>query len=664
QPLLDAVLKLLPSPLDVPPVEAQTEAGDLGAVLDRAQGVSLRRTGGLGARSTFAIHGLSEKRVRLFIDGLPADAMGLSQDPASLPVQLIEAVEIYKGVVPIRFGGDALGGALNLVTRRDWPEDHLDLSVQAGAFGTLRSSAVGRLMLAPDAGLFLDLEVFQDQTDNDYPVQVLIPDAQGRPREETVRRFHDAYAARGLTATVGATGRRWADRLALTVFGNRADKDLQHSVTMSVPYGDITQREARVGARVHYRRAPRPGSPWGAEVLASHAQLEQGWADVSQNQWSWRGEVVRARPFPGERGRGERLEGTGHVTAGRLGLSWAPQPAHRLEVSATPQLSAVDRRFVPVAANRKVREEAFSLLKVVSGVSWRAEAWGGRLANDLFGKHYHARPEGPPPATGEAPAVRRHAYGGGDALRFTLVDHLHLKAAYEWAVRLPDPRELFGDGVLLEATPGLKDERSHNLNLGLELTRMRTPLGALEGSAHLFQRWTRDLIILVPTLDTARYQNVADVDTRGVEAGVRWTVAQALTLSANGTWLRAVNESDNGQFGRFRGDRMPNQPYLFGALGAAVHQPLPALGLDRVRLYWHGRYVHEYFLFWESQGRRDTKLKVPTQLTHDLGLTLTAARGRLLATAEVQNLTDEDAFDFFGAQRPGRAFYFKQTAAF
>ena len=31
---------------------------------------------------------------------------------------MIERIEIYKGVVPITFGADALGGAINVITRK------------------------------------------------------------------------------------------------------------------------------------------------------------------------------------------------------------------------------------------------------------------------------------------------------------------------------------------------------------------------------------------------------------------------------------------------------------------------------------------------------------------------------------------------------------------
>ncbi|MEJ7658795.1 MAG: TonB-dependent receptor plug domain-containing protein [Hymenobacter sp.] len=37
----------------------------------------------------------------------------------ALPVSLVERVEVYRGVTPARPGADALGGALNVLTRRE-----------------------------------------------------------------------------------------------------------------------------------------------------------------------------------------------------------------------------------------------------------------------------------------------------------------------------------------------------------------------------------------------------------------------------------------------------------------------------------------------------------------------------------------------------------------
>jgi vitamin B12 transporter len=80
-------------------------------------------------------------------------------------------------------------------------------------------------------------------------------------------------------------------------------------------------------------------------------------------------------------------------------------------------------------------------------------------------------------------------------------------------------------------------------------------------------------------------------------------------------------------------------------------------------LIWASRYVHAFFRGWEGIGT--DKLSVNAQLLHSLALTY-LIKGDLTTfsfTGEVQNLTDQAAYDFFGVPRPGRAFYFKATAS-
>lgn len=87
-------------------------------ILERAPGVKIQEEGGLGSRANVTINGLSGRHVRFFIDGMPMDAMSSSFQINNLPVNLAERIEVYKGVVPVNFGSDALGGAVNIVTKK------------------------------------------------------------------------------------------------------------------------------------------------------------------------------------------------------------------------------------------------------------------------------------------------------------------------------------------------------------------------------------------------------------------------------------------------------------------------------------------------------------------------------------------------------------------
>ena len=113
--------------------------------------------------------------------------------------------------------------------------------------------------------------------------------------------------------------------------------------------------------------------------------------------------------------------------------------------------------------------------------------------------------------------------------------------------------------------------------------------------------------------------------------------------------------------GAFVGRRIPNRPYL----QANATARLQARGLmharDELSLTWHARYVHTFSRAWEGVGRPNPELQIPSQILQSLSLNyVTRAPAWTLGwTVDVQNLTDARAFDFFGVQRPGRAWFAK-----
>jgi len=69
------------------------------------------------------------------------------------------------------------------------------------------------------------------------------------------------------------------------------------------------------------------------------------------------------------------------------------------------------------------------------------------------------------------------------------------------------------------------------------------------------------------------------------------------------------------------------------------------------------------FTGWESVAIKESKQTVDSQVTHAAGICWRVARDltSVTATLEVDNLTNAKAFDNYGVQRPGRAFYLKVT---
>jgi vitamin B12 transporter len=643
---------------------ANQQSADLGEVLARAQGINVRRQNGLGSNARFSLNGLQDDQIRITLDDVPLELAGLSQGLANIPLLSLDRVVIYRGVVPIRFGADALGGLINLVS--DTPADDLGVSAsyQVGSFGTQRGAASFH-RVDPDTGLSTRIDVFGDYARNDYAMDAPVGDDY---RIERVERFHDRYRALGGAAEIGVVKRPWAQRLSLRAFGMYLDKQLQHSpFDITVPYGEARYDRSNYGATLRYEQPLARGLR--LQALLGYSYQPTRFDDDSRWIYDWYGTRVRTDPNPGETGP-KAIEQTivDHQSFARLLLTYRPREGHKLELVLAPLHTFRTGEDHTIESGRDPLSDRRQLLSWVSGLAYELNLFDDVLENTLFGKSYlyHTRADDTAPngvTQNRDASVNR--FGGGDALRVRLTPFLYGKLSYELATRLPRPFEVFGDGVLVQPNLDLKEETSHNGNLELTLDSQTARAGRFRASANGFVRKVHDQIVRIgfQRADT-RYENVYRATSRGVEGNAGWTSPHDyLELDGNATYFDLRNDSTSGTFGMYEGDRIPNRPYLLANATARSAWRALFTQNDEISLTWYTRYVHSFFRFWESAGAVDTKATVPTQWSHSvvLGYQITLRELALSASVECQNLTDAELYDEFGIPRPGRAYYSKLT---
>lgn len=650
--------------------EARRESADLGEVLARTEGVSVRRTGGLGSQSRLSLNGLTNDQIRFFLDDVPLAYAGFPSGVANIPVDFVERVDVYRGVVPIHLGADALGGALNIITLAPRRGGRVAATYQTGSFGTLRTSVSGFYGDAP-TGAYVHLSGFHDEADNDYPVDVEVPDARGRLAPATVYRFHDRYLARGARLEVGVRDRAWAKRLSVQGFYTGTRRELQNNVVMTLPYGEARTRRDTGGGTLRYVVEPKHDVV--VDVLASYAYLQTNFVDVGTCVYDWFGRCLRQRPIGGELSdEPHDSQLADHNVYARVHARYRAFDELEFEASITPTyFTRTGEDRLHEAGQRDPLSAQRDVVGVVVGVAGTLRVLEDEaLENVTFAKLYHQAQRSEEPLPGgtflreDRTTVRA---GVGNGFRYRFFEGLTTKASYEFATRMPRPDEVFGDGVQVADNLDLEPEVSHNLNLQLRGELDTTPAGSFRARAEGFLRETDRLIVLLGNDRFFTYENVFAARSVGVEGAVGWEAPQGwVVVDANATYQDFRNTSSEGVFGDFEGDRIPNRPFLFVNASGRLQASDLFFSYDRLSVGYDFRFVGSFFRGWESVGLVQFKQSIDDQLTHGLQLQYLYRELRGVeasGTFEIQNLTDARVYDFFGVQRPGRAFYFKGTFA-
>jgi vitamin B12 transporter len=110
--------------------------------LRQVPGVEIRRSGSFGKSSSISIRGATPNQVQVLVDGVRAKSTTLGQaDLSDLSPDLIERIEVIRGPQSTLYGADAIGGVVNIITRRGQGPLSAWTTQEIGNYDTLRSTA-------------------------------------------------------------------------------------------------------------------------------------------------------------------------------------------------------------------------------------------------------------------------------------------------------------------------------------------------------------------------------------------------------------------------------------------------------------------------------------------------------------------------------------------
>jgi vitamin B12 transporter len=112
---------------------------DVADALRRVPGLDVQRAGTAGKLTSLRIRGANPQQIQVLVDGLRVKSPSAGTfDFAEVLIEGIERIEVVRGPQATLYGADAIGGVVNIITRRGRGRPTPALSVEAGTRGTHR----------------------------------------------------------------------------------------------------------------------------------------------------------------------------------------------------------------------------------------------------------------------------------------------------------------------------------------------------------------------------------------------------------------------------------------------------------------------------------------------------------------------------------------------
>jgi outer membrane cobalamin receptor len=545
------------------PEEKKGEQRTLPDLLEEVPGLRVIKLHGRHGYAVASVRGSTSAQVAVYVDGILMNLQNESAvDLSAIPVDDIQRIEVYRGYIPARFGAQAMGGVISIVTKNP-QKPETNLSLGAGSFGRYKGTLSHGTALG-DGKLFASFGY--EASGGDFPYW----NDNGTPYNDT-----EDYEARrrgnGFENTdvlLKWENAHWKARASWT----KRDREL----ALSAPGLDKPGEEQRPGALLDTDR-------WDLSFGGSRT--------AGEVRWGW--EMLytgQAKDYDSRRGSAPSLIGGSYVTKSEY-------ETRRAGISFNADVSLGERHFLELLAEyskERLHVRGDSLFEYLNGIeTYSRTDWNFNLqdtiALDGAGSFLLT------------PSLRWHEQGGEGhfswqaALSKEFSQSWMLKSTFGTYARAPNMYERYGDGAfILPSAADLKWETGTQFDVGAMWNG--EILGA-QSSLSLSSFWRDSENLIEFDMENprfGRYRNIAKAQVKGLEfeAGLDW---EKWNLSLSGTWMKGENRTpdDEGSV-RFYGKTLPNRPE-WSASTRLTRKLLDAYGRNRGGVFAEYRYTGENY---------------------------------------------------------------------
>jgi iron complex outermembrane receptor protein len=579
-------------------------------VLARVPGVEVTRTGSSSDLSTAAIRGATSAETPVYLAGVRLnDDLTGTADLSTVPLYMIDRVEVYRGNAPLDADRLGIGGAIFFEPRLP-SRSELDAGVSFGSFAQRSLYVSGATSGGPVRAL---VSVRRDAAKNDFTYT--LDDGSKRRRTNADFGATDAWALARYELGKGAR---------VTTVVHAYDRE-QGSPGLAVIENEQARTRARRLLGAIAARIPCGRSASGAEscalelstsVLASTSVLTDPTG------------VLAGAPFVAT--SGERIEEQARVTA----------DAGDALTFAGVATVAVEHIAVDKPGDAEVRAQRLTL-RPAATTTWHAGTRTDVVATGNL--ECHATRGG---GTGSDGCDGANPAGRVGVLH--RLGEIELRANVGHYVRTPTLGELYGVSAVVRGNPHLSSEEGDTLDAGVHAGGR---IGVLQaaGDVFAFGRLVSDLVAYRQNfLGVVVPYNVGRARVLGAELAGTAVLFSFVRQAISATLLDARDTSEGRTTAN---DILPFRPrlYLSELTELVTERGLPPLSVDRatagVRVtYRSSRYA-------DAAGL----IVIPDETLVDIEASAAFLRRALTARLSLRNVFDGRQVDTVGLPLPGRS---------
>ncbi|MEA2030291.1 MAG: TonB-dependent receptor [candidate division Zixibacteria bacterium] len=447
--------------------------------LESVEGVYIQKTGTATGRSEIRIRGAAPKQILVLIDGQKINPSGSGvADLNTIPVEMIEQIEVYKGGASAKFGPDALGGAVNIITHQRviTESQEADVSYTFGKWDTdIAQASLSNPIRANN--LSTRLAYSYRSSDGDFPFSYSV---QPRPTLYTGNRVNNHgnsynYFGSGLFQPSAKTNLSFSGQIYKSTNGLPGRASAQNAAAST------TDRRKLLTAQLKYHGLASSE----LSVVVGFSRFEQYFRDLTNERASQRFESQHTNDIYNVRSSASVIPWNGQLLQAGLELS-KDILDHSDLYREGMSMGRTDRNSVgaSITANQRFSLSSIALLD--------------QLSIETALRYDHADTE-KDSTSWRDPGKSHSSSLWSPRVGFSLASDnkvkVVLRGSYGKSFRLPSINALFWKAdVQSIGNPNLRPERSEHSEIGLEASGTIMNINFLGGITY-YHSYVNDIVV-------------------------------------------------------------------------------------------------------------------------------------------------------------------------